>query len=1254
MLSSQGRASFAITALVLLALANAAAVHLAATHQAIEEQRRVEAERLAAEALLSAARLQVHVAASGAAEEASRASPGDPAAMASAFTANVNASLEKLFPMRSGEAEVRALGAAVSLLVESRTLVEPRALPPSAPKAISLGNATVIDEMSPHRPLPTRVPASFRVVGAVTLQLTAPGLERVDTVVLDQEEASPLPFLHGRVRAFARAVAGDTSEFADAVRYMLGTLVQFRILGGVGWGRYGVAGTTFADILTGADVEHAANLALLLEQKRVFRSFDRAQAAGLDASLGRPAGWTAALLSQFADGEVDPADLLLRLQGEGRTLPLQKLLAQALFASEDQSAQRFVDYVGLGALQDLQLFLAETQLSFIDALLEWGLRTTLEAEAVKGFLRSRLSLAGEDSLLGASASVSVPERSYFLPGSNVTITVAAATHELPLVPRDMMATEHNAFWKAYYDNLTTQLDRTHASFQELRKDVADKLAGNLLRILGVDDPELRLDPTDGLSALGEAAAALETGLLTAIADLRSRPDAVAILAWRQIEEESNATEALLRHVKAHYDAFVPVGETWPSVRRALAQALAEGARADPDFRTLSAEALSTLVTQIFADVDAGPWIPEGLAAMRSRDFGDLDRVALAAASRDVGAGGILGRILEALLGPGGLLLRAGDVVIASVRSLVGGELVPPEVLIPVPAGPFDLIGPAGNLSTSLAVDLGGYRTAAVATNAPLPPAGDLRVSLTRPDGFGTGAESPNTHFTRPWEGVARPFEAGWSVLLEGSLPVTLTANGTEVTAAAVRFAASAGLVGYSGGPLQSVLYESSNSLIADLFRTIMWVLDEVWPVIAEALEPVIDAVRALVRSILEAVMELADAARDLLQQMTELLNSAIDFARDLLDQLVSTVVRFIAEKVCPGSRASTAWSHGKHLQVLYCQPGGRTLTVRTEILGITAVLEILYLPDVTRAVSVKDGYDLLLSLSVDSPPIAFGAAFDARLATQPRVFQGTLVWDDAWAVDFEAGVVDPGNSFGGSLALPPIPTPFGTLDLSIGYEVSVSAPLQDLNPVTAIASTLSETLGDRGFPSSGADLEAFLRAFVQRFADRVVEWLEREAQKLDEVALYLEGTVGAAGSGLDLQLAVAFGGEAIRAVLDWFVQWVREFLEDWGALIVPVGVSALLAEILPDIYLRGQMGIAFGLPEWVPIPESIWDNVGVAVRLEANLPAVGALLAQDWGPWEVTFGAVVEGVPAPVAAGLGVTTGVGADFWLLRGVAHPL
>ena len=1252
-LGSSGRASFAVIAVVLLGLANVAAVYAAVQHQAQTAEEGRAAERQAALLLLDGGRLQVRLLADSAAERALRGSPlPNITALQARFRQALDGDLAAAFPLRSGTAMVELAANNATVFVDTLVLREPSPLPPLTARVGPGGRiARVPDPASPRPEVLLPSPWALRVSGSVDLRLQAPGWETLDRVALDHETHHALPFLAERIRTFRDAVRGDTSDFARVIRYMLTTLVQYRILEGYAWGEYGVSGTAVGDILTTADIEQAVNLGLLLEQVRVFRDFDDAQAAGLDASLGKAGlGITADLLTRHArGGAVDPADLFLLLKGfDGTRLPLHQLLAHALLSLQESAGLRLADYLGIGPLADLYLQVTEAVGNAFLDFLGWVVGVDREVEAVKAYFQHLLGSAGANSLVLGPVGIALPAQDYSVPngGNNTTISVPAGTYGVALPTFDLFAKEGDAFWKAYYhSDFRGALTRVHDGIEGLAKDIADKIATDLQAMIGLDDPVLRIDPKDGVSLGENLLDFLEARFFPAVRALRDNAAAAPALFSSLARVEAGVLDNLTAVVNGSYWTFAHGPATNASAVDQTAGALLAAATSDPDFGSLDGIARATLASMILTRVRDSGWGTRAVEAARARDFAELAqaREAVANAQLSPQATGRLGELLDGLLGPGGFLGDGLGIVGALAAGMVDGtSLVRDEVLVPTPEAPFEFYEDETATRVvdriTLAVDVGGYRPASAQ--------GGLSVRLVTPDQVQPTAVSPNVHHTDLWSAAVRPYETGWSADVLGSLPLALSAGDARVTTV-VPFGLATDILGYSGGSLEGVAYAASATLVGDFLKAANWFLEQVWRPIAETLAWIVEQVRALLQTVMELVTQLSELVQDIIAQVAEVIGDAVQLAKSLLDSVFSGALQGIADFLCsllPVDVLTRGEGLTFHLQT--CQPRGVSVRAEIQVLGLALTVQVLRLDAVQPPPRARDGYDLVVRLTADSWALHLDAAFDARRAILDHYFEGRLAWDGAWAVDLAAPVADPAVWAGEGVTLP-----LPTFTVEAGYAFRLTEEAKSLDVAGVVAAALQETWDALGLPTSVEAFVGWLRMATGKVIHSVVEWLRGELDKVLEASLYLKFAFGAA-AGFGLRFALVVGGEGLRAGFEWLLENLREFLDALPRLAVPAAFWDVPAEFVEDLRLRGDGFVEIDFPDW--ISGGVGGRFALDVRLEANVPAIGALFGQDWGRWEVTFGALIEGLPAAIVDPLFDTGGADADVWLLQARAHAL
>lgn len=125
------------------------------------------------------------------------------------------------------------------------------------------------------------LPTYYHVSGGVTVRFED-GSGKLSTsthnITIDELVPNLSPFVSTRLDEFE---ANGLSEFTDIgrmVRYMLTTLVRYRTIFGYGSGPY----DTEKDLLNEGDVELAVNLAVLLEEARLFGTYDQDAVAAID------------------------------------------------------------------------------------------------------------------------------------------------------------------------------------------------------------------------------------------------------------------------------------------------------------------------------------------------------------------------------------------------------------------------------------------------------------------------------------------------------------------------------------------------------------------------------------------------------------------------------------------------------------------------------------------------------------------------------------------------------------------------------------------------------------------------------------------------------------------------------------------------------------------------------------------------------------------------------------------------------------
>jgi len=122
-------------------------------------------------------------------------------------------------------------------------------------------------------------PAYYRVTGAVAFELKGPSDHTANVnITVDRIVPDITPYVTTRLVELNGNGKSEYSDIGRMVRYMLTTLVRFRASEGIGSGPY----DTEKDLLNEGDVELAVNLAVLLEEARLFGTYDGRAVEALD------------------------------------------------------------------------------------------------------------------------------------------------------------------------------------------------------------------------------------------------------------------------------------------------------------------------------------------------------------------------------------------------------------------------------------------------------------------------------------------------------------------------------------------------------------------------------------------------------------------------------------------------------------------------------------------------------------------------------------------------------------------------------------------------------------------------------------------------------------------------------------------------------------------------------------------------------------------------------------------------------------
>lgn len=1137
--------------------------------------------------------------------------------------------------------------------------------------------------------------ADYVLLGYANYSVAREGLVLERRFPFARDLGAALPLAEASFEQLVANAQGENGEIGRIVRYVLGTLAQFRVLQGYAAGQYGEPGTSVGDVLTVRDVEMAVNLALLLEEVRRFRTFDARTVAAFDDAFAAPDGPGERRLARLFDtytatGLLDPADLIALFDGldEG-VVPLNRVLAQAIAALVDQYVLRYLDYFGLASLADLALELVETLARTVEAFLEWVTDTSREEALAVAFVRDLFADLGASTRFLDDVALDLSDRVYVVSnasGEEVDITIAGHTALVDFDPVDILV-DRRTIWETYYATVfASDFVAVHGSVRSFANDLARRVADDVTLMGAVPNPSLadRIDPRDNRSLLGLVEDEMTAAMDAAMENLRTNPEYLRDLLGNLWERQVEMTANLTQFLKEFHSALVGAGGQIETAKGRLVDALMERSRDDPDYASLDDSALADLRRQIEDDVNASGWVlgAFGIAARRDKDGLDALYEKAANLTTPPEEGGIFQRLQATVLDGAGLLARAGDLLKSFAVELVRGDAVANTVYrVPVSIEPFALrsVGEEGSpvRPTTFRVEQTPALLRATAAppgpwDAADVPVGGLWVRLVDPTVPPPDAASPNVHYTRPDNATQRPFETEWRVDIAATVRLTVSSEGRAVLGEGTHLPfvvegslpvrLSLRIRVYSGWPLEGVTYAASASFGEDVWNALLSFLDRAWEALTQVLGWILDGLQKAWEILTNVLGTVLGYANEVIEVLSRALAFVAEVLKDLSEgaiNLLGWLLDFLAvlgptEFVVPafGMTVAVALNEGNGTRV--------RAGVTGETFGMTARFVVLNETD--PAPPGRNGtaaqYDVLAEGWIVADAFRFDARFDPLRVFRPYVVEGHGVWDDAWALDVYAPVAEAYVERRWAYEVPSIPTPLGTLDIEAGVAVRLVEEVETIDLLGLLRQSFEEAaelLAD--VPLDFDYVGRFVQTLIERFIENVVEAIEANLRRIVDVVLYIEGTFragGAAGGGV--RLAFGVEGEAVLDAFRWIRQAIPAYLESLLRPQANVAYYALPTGIPERLFVRGEVFFTAGMPKLLQrvAGDAAFRDAKIVVAVRVNVAALAGLFGMDWGPWRADFGVYVERVPSAIADPLFGTGDAEPDVWLLRGTLYAV
>ncbi len=151
------------------------------------------------------------------------------------------------------------------------------------------------------------------------------------SMVFNRIVYSPLPLLKFEFDEFKTSTT-NAGDFGRMVKYILTTIVDYRILQGYAAGGYSGFSVPVSNLLTKEDVTHAVNLALLLESVRFFGTYDK--------NMANKMGISGILDRYIRNGTIDAADIYYLWKGFGSKFygffSVARIVGQSIYSYVDR------------------------------------------------------------------------------------------------------------------------------------------------------------------------------------------------------------------------------------------------------------------------------------------------------------------------------------------------------------------------------------------------------------------------------------------------------------------------------------------------------------------------------------------------------------------------------------------------------------------------------------------------------------------------------------------------------------------------------------------------------------------------------------------------------------------------------------------------------------------------------------------------------------------------------------------------------
>jgi hypothetical protein len=932
----------------------------------------------------------------------------------------------------------------------------------------------------------------YVAVGNFTVGATSNFASLVRALSFQRPIISALPFLESKLRAFESSSAGECADLGRQVSYMLSTLAQLRVLEGYGQQMF-TSGSNTSEILTEEDVYRAVAVGLLLEQLRLFRTYDHEFASQVE-SVCVPGAPGVLAINSSRPRELDPAELFLWFLGETDvSLDARTLVAQAVFGFADQLVLKSMEYFGLLGAFDAVKGAVEGLASTVDSLISYFTGQDKAYESVRSWILRSLGATTSDSgqftsLFSSPTDliVPIPERAYYVEdaeGNLYPVWLGNITASVDLPVYDLLSSDA---WKDFYP----EFKECQASAKQLISDSVTRMAFDIASESELQIDGMTVDPGDGKDLFASLAGG--TGSVRLKLDPYAVAEAGKSLPLFSAQYELAST--LSEFVVSRGLSLVDFGALTKCGYESLAEAALDSARYSfiPDLVVPVKQQLAEIVrSDLEFDFDwgVGGAFSETLASIMVLYLGSLARqVNCSAYKCDDGFAGPMVDSFASMLAFGTNSFPGLQRIVEDSISLFAKDILLQEDISAAKRAVY--VDNGGrfqfwegdrqaaeaaerviqeSVSVNVPGGLPGLRTVAYEPQAGysslenLFPTGEFLVQVKRPwDYERDRSEYPNTHLTDLANISAKPYSTQWSVSVLGLIELKASSNNSELkgicddaaeSATGVRVEISVPIVVHSAWPLMGVEYNPSNTVLSDTIDAMKRFADLIW-----------DKLGRVVGWVMDGLERMFGFAARVFEVMSSFATKIVKSFTSALETLVGNLQEFV-QKVADSAlaRAVKMFLDITGRVEFRISMFGLVITVQTSLPDLiyrhgTDLLRLMvhsdrFGPGITlgmRVARMTDGtYDVLANGTLSMKSAKIDVAIDPLMRVLRRFVEAHCV-TPTWGLDLMIPEVEPYDSakvstsdlpgIGGFLSNIPLPVLGLSASVEAGLLLKYSSP----------------------------------------------------------------------------------------------------------------------------------------------------------------------------------------------------------------------